>query len=73
MNMDLGENILWILISSKLEWWKKFLLKKYFQGNQKCCLDNPLDKKKGSCVWKLIRVVAPLIQSKLTWSWEMEK
>jgi hypothetical protein len=61
MNMAMGENILWRLICRKLEWWNKALLKKYIQGNWKRCLQNPLDNKKGSHIWKLIRVVVPLI------------
>jgi hypothetical protein len=43
MNMALGAKLVWKLISRKLEWWKKVLLTKYFQGNGKRCIDSPLE------------------------------
>jgi hypothetical protein len=60
MNLDLGAKLVWRLITRKVEWWKKVLLKKYFQGNCKRCIDRPLENKKGSHIWKLLKVIAQL-------------
>jgi hypothetical protein len=34
----MGANLLWILITSNIDWWKKILWKKYFQGPQRDAL-----------------------------------
>ena len=67
MNQALGANILWSMITGKLEWCKSCLHKKYLKGSRKRCLDNPLPKTKGYLICMLLKVVAPLIQSKMTW------
>jgi hypothetical protein len=47
--------------------WKKVIIAIYFRAPRERCLDRPLPNSKGSSLWKLIKVVAPLIQIKLSW------
>jgi hypothetical protein len=48
MNIAMRAKILWHLTSRQLEWWKNVLVKKYFHGNRKWCLDSSLARVKGS-------------------------
>lgn len=66
MNIAMGAKLIWRLITSKLDWWKKIIWKKYLQGNWKRCIESIVENQKGSHIWRLIKSVAPLIQSKLT-------
>jgi hypothetical protein len=45
MKLAQGANIIWRMITGRLEWWKKFLYKKYFSVNHRRCIDGPLDNK----------------------------
>jgi hypothetical protein len=40
MNLEMRAKILWIIITGRLEWWKKILWKKYFRGGRNKCLEN---------------------------------
>jgi hypothetical protein len=48
MNVAMGENMSWRIISEKLEWWKKVLWKKNFKGSRLICVELPLKEVKGS-------------------------
>jgi hypothetical protein len=67
MNLALGGKILWRIVTRKYDWWKKVLVKKYFTGPRKRCLDELPTARNGSPIWKLINAVVPIIQSDLTW------
>jgi hypothetical protein len=43
------------------------LMKKYFRGTRTRCLENPMEPQKGSHIWKLLKSMAPLVRSKITW------
>lgn len=68
MNLALGANLAWRLVTEHLDWWKLALMTKYFGSSRLQSLDDPLPHISGSPIWKLLKVVAPLIQSKLSWS-----
>jgi hypothetical protein len=55
------------MVTRKYEWWKKVLIKKYFVGPRKRCLDVLPSAINGSPIWKLVNVAIPIIQPDLTW------
>jgi hypothetical protein len=59
MNLFFCAKIIWRLVASRLEWWKKVSCKKYFNQCQKIIIDGWLDNKKGSHIWKLLKVCIP--------------
>jgi hypothetical protein len=67
MNLALGAKIILTIVISRLEWWKKVLCNKHFNQSHKRCLDGLLGSKKESHIWNLLKYVAPIIHSKLTW------
>jgi hypothetical protein len=54
VNITLGKKLLWRMVMGKNEWWKKSLMKKYFEGNRRICPDSPLRKQVRSQIWKLL-------------------
>jgi hypothetical protein len=67
MNLAMDTKIIWQLIIENYDWWKRFLLRKYFTDSRKRCLDSNYASKEGSPVWKLIKSTIPILQSKLSW------
>jgi hypothetical protein len=67
VNIALGSKLLWRMVTGKNEWWKKALLKKYFSGERRRCLDNPPSRQVGSPIWKLLWASLPLMQHSLYW------
>jgi len=65
LNLALGAKIVWNLFTHKKEWWAKVIIKKYLQGNH--AQNDPENwKGKGSPIWNLIKISAPLILNHLT-------
>jgi hypothetical protein len=67
MNIALGVNFAWRLVSRVNEWWKDVLLSKYSNGSRFHCLDSPIPSSKGSPIWNLIKEIYFLIQSHVSW------
>jgi len=55
------------MVTGKNEWWKRALLKKYFSGYRRRCLDAPPSRQSGSPIWKLLWASFPLLQQSLYW------
>jgi hypothetical protein len=57
-----------VIDNRNYDWWKRVLLRKYFTGSRKRCLDSNYASREGSPIWKLIKSTIPILQSKLSWA-----
>jgi ribonuclease HI/exonuclease III len=65
-NVAMGAKQIWRIIAPKPGWAQTVLWKKYFRGQRKRCLDNPLPKA-GSHLLKLCAKATPLINLHAYW------
>jgi len=66
LNIALGEKVMWNLLTHEEDWWAKIITKKYFQSNISQLIDPEKWKGRGSPIWNLIKILAPLILDHLT-------
>jgi hypothetical protein len=64
----MGAKLAWRLITGKPDWWKKAIVKKYFQSPRLRCLEGSIPSTPGSSIWRLLKNAAPIIQTKLSWA-----
>jgi hypothetical protein len=67
INIALGANLLWRLVTGSKEWWKSTIVKKYRMGNRKRCLDLDPVCHFGSPIWKLLQTSIPFFEENLSW------
>jgi hypothetical protein len=67
INLAMGAKLLRCLITGTHDWWKKIIHKKYFMGVWKCRLEERPTVREGSLIWKLLKVLIPILKSKLPW------
>jgi hypothetical protein len=68
INLALGAKVIWRVITSGKEWWRKALWNKYLTKNRKTCMEEVDIRQVDSPIWKLIRAFVLLIQSHLNWN-----
>jgi hypothetical protein len=67
MNIAMGKKLLWILVTSKLLWWKQVIWKKYLWGPRIRCMEHPPRVFKGSSIFNLILSTLLVINIHINW------